>query len=347
MAYNVFNTNMAPDPVTVGVAFGGGGVRSFAEITGLRDMKQKGLPLTAVAGTSMGAAVAALVACGLELDEIEQLLIKSEARMLELGFFKANVRMLFPKSSGAPGMVDANTIVDFFAEIFQDLGITRISQLKIPTAFVSVNLKTMKPLIFSNVPAWFKGLQDVEHYPNDIPIATAVAASCAFPLAISAVALDDYLLVDGGVRMNIPTPIFSKELIDVVVAVSPLPQRPTLGNTHSPLNIGFRSVDCMADQLDRFQRALADISIEIPVEAEVFDFGKGTSLIEKANEYFAQTPQDYKFYFDLVKEREEDWLLEKEELGARLALERAQKEKEAANRKGWRGFLNRMTGQGQ
>ena len=244
-------------------------------------------------------------------------------------------------------MVDANTIVDFFAEIFQDLGITRISQLKIPTAFVSVNLKTMKPLIFSNVPAWFKGLQDVEHYPNDIPIATAVAASCAFPLAISAVALDDYLLVDGGVRMNIPTPIFSKELIDVVVAVSPLPQRPTLGNTHSPLNIGFRSVDCMADQLDRFQRALADISIEIPVEAEVFDFGKGTSLIEKANEYFAQTPQDYKFYFDLVKEREEDWLLEKEELGARLALERAQKEKEAANRKGWRGFLNRMTGQGQ
>lgn len=122
MAYNVFNTNMAPDPVTVGVAFGGGGVRSFTEISGLRDMKKKGLPLTAVAGTSMGAAVAALVACGLELDEIEQQLIKSEARMLELGFFKANVRMLFPKSSGAPGMVDANIIAEILRGNFSGFG---------------------------------------------------------------------------------------------------------------------------------------------------------------------------------------------------------------------------------
>ncbi len=347
MAYNVFNTNMAPDPVTVGVAFGGGGVRSFTEISGLRDMKKKGLPLTAVAGTSMGAAVAALVACGLELDEIEQQVIKSEARMLELGFFKANVRMLFPKSSGAPGMVDANIIAEFFGEIFQDLGITRLSQLKMPTAFVSVDLKTMKPLIFSNVPAWFKGLPEVEFYSKDILIANAVAASCAFPLAISAIALDDYLLVDGGVRLNIPTPIFSRELIDVVVAVSPLPQRGGIGNTHSPLNIGLRSVDCMADQLDRLERALADISIEIPVEAEIFDFGKGTSLIESANNFFKHTAHEYKPYFALVKEREEDWLLEKEEIAARLAEEKALKEKESAERKGWRGLFKRVTGQGQ
>lgn len=45
----------------VGVAFCGGGFRSYAEVAALEDMERNGVKIGAVAGTSMGAAIAALV----------------------------------------------------------------------------------------------------------------------------------------------------------------------------------------------------------------------------------------------------------------------------------------------
>lgn len=348
MAYNVFNTGLEPDPVTVGVAFAGGGVRSFTEICALRHMVDQGLPLTAVAGTSMGAAVAALVATGLPLDRVQEILIESEAGMVEMGLFKPNVRMFFPKSSGAAGFVDANLIRDFFAEVFSTLGINYLSQLKMPAAFVSVDMNSMKPLVFSNNPAWFKGMEEVDFYSKDIPIAQAIAASCAFPLAISAVTLDDYVLVDGGVRLNIPTPLFNRELIDVVVSLSTRSEPRPMGNARSALGIGLRSVDCMSDQLEYFQRSLADISVETPADAEVFDWGKGLSLIDIATAYMGKNPPDYSAYFSVVHEREEDWRLEQEEIRERQALEKIQKEREAAQaNRGVFAFFRRLRGKSQ
>lgn len=348
MAYNVFNTGLEPDPVTVGVAFAGGGVRSFTEISALRHMVDQGLPLTAVAGTSMGAAVAALVATGLPLDRVQEILIESEAGMVEMGLFKPNVRMFFPKSTGAAGFVDANLIRDFFAEVFSALGVNYLSQLKLPTAFVSVDMNSMKPLVFSNNPAWFKGMDAIDFYTKDILIAQAIAASCAFPLAISAVTLDDYVLVDGGVRLNIPTPLFNRELIDVVVSLSTRSEPRPMGNARSALGIGLRSVDCMSDQLEYFQRSLADISVETPADAEVFDWGKGLSLIDIATAYMSKNPPDYSAYFSVVHEREEDWRLEQEEIRERQALEKAQKEREAAQaKKGFFAFFRRLRGKSQ
>ncbi len=345
MSYNVFSTGMGPDPVTVGVAFAGGGVRSFTEITALRDLVEQGLPITAVSGTSMGSAVAALVACGLEIDQIEQILIESESSMIEMGLFKPNVRMLFPNSSGTAGIVDVGIISRFFDVVFKNLGFENISQLKIPAAFVSVDLNTMNPVVFSNSPAWFKGMEGVEFYDKDIAIADAIAASCAFPLAISAVTLDDYLLVDGGVRLNVPTPIFNRQLIDVVVALSALPHRRAMGNARSALNIGLRSVDCMSDQLEYFQRQLADISITTPADAEIFDWGKGSTLIAAAQAYVRNNPQDYGPYFAIVKEREEDWEFEQEEIRVKQEQERLLKEKERlAELKGIQGLLMRLRG---
>lgn len=344
IAYNTFSSHEGPDPVTLGVAFSGGGVRSFSQVAALRDLEAKGIAITAVAGSSMGSAVAALVACGLEAKDVERYLIDSEDAMVQMGLFKPNIRMLFPKSTETTGMVDAQQLAEFFGERFKAIGKERLSDLSLPAAFVSVDIKTMRPVIFSNQAAWFKGMEGVDYYDKDILIAEAIAASSAFPLAISAVNLDDYILLDGGVRLNIPSPIFNRQLIDIVLAVSHLSPHGKV-NPRSPLNIGIQAMSCMSEQLEAYQRERADVSIRIPVDAEVFDWGKGVSIIEMANAYMRNNPQSYAPYYKMMKEREEDWELEQEEIREKLALEKARKEKElATENKGLSGLLKRFRG---
>lgn len=121
-----------------------------------------------------------------------------------------------------------------------------------------------------------------------------------------------------------------------------------MGNARSALGIGLRSVDCMSDQLEYFQRSLADISVETPADAEVFDWGKGLSLIDIATAYMGKNPPDYSAYFSVVHEREEDWRLEQEEIRERQALEKIQKEREAAQaNRGVFAFFRRLRGKSQ
>ncbi len=344
VAYNNFSSHHGPDPVTLGVAFSGGGVRSFSQVAILRDLEKRSIPLTAVAGTSMGAAVAALVAAGLEAAEVEKQLLDSEEAMVELGLFKPNIRMLFPKSTETTGMVDAQQLIEFFSERFKAIGIERLSDLKMPAAFVSVDIRSLRPVVFSNQAAWFNGMEGVDYYEKDIPIGEAIAASAAFPLAISAVSMDDYILVDGGVRLNIPSPIFNRQLIDVVLALSHVSPPDEL-NPKNPVDIVVQSMGGMSEQLEAFQREKADLSIRIPVDAEVFDWGKGVGIIELANAYLRNNPQSYTAYYDMIKEREEDWVLEQEEIRERQVREKARKEKEsAAENRGITAFFKRFRG---
>ena len=49
-----------------------------------------------------------------------------------------------------------------------------------------------------------KVLQDNTKYISDIPIATAVRASCSFPVVFSPCKFDGLQLIDGGTRENLP-----------------------------------------------------------------------------------------------------------------------------------------------
>ena len=70
----------------VGVAFCGGGFRSYAEVAALEDMERNGVKIGAVAGTSMGAAIAALVGGGLNAAQVEQTLVDIDNHVVEQGY---------------------------------------------------------------------------------------------------------------------------------------------------------------------------------------------------------------------------------------------------------------------
>lgn len=87
----------------VGLALAGGGWRSYAQVAVLADMEANGIPVGAVAGTSMGSLVATLTAAGLSSTQIEDLLLKMDVSVEEAGIVK-NMRRHVISAVNRPGL---------------------------------------------------------------------------------------------------------------------------------------------------------------------------------------------------------------------------------------------------
>ena len=67
-----------PKRPKIGLALGGGGARGMAHIGVIRALEQQHIPIDYIAGTSMGAIIGGLYACGYTPDEMEALIAKKK-----------------------------------------------------------------------------------------------------------------------------------------------------------------------------------------------------------------------------------------------------------------------------
>ena len=157
----------------IGLVLGGGGARGFAHVGVLRALREAGLPVDAVGGTSMGALIAGCYALGMD-----HAAIVAQAKTL------SSPRRLFdytlPLVSLFTGRKLAATLQTLFGE-------TRIEDLWRPFFCVSSSLSRAQPVVHRQGPLWF-----------------AVRASCSVAGIFAPVALDGDILVDGGYLNNLP-----------------------------------------------------------------------------------------------------------------------------------------------
>lgn len=171
---------------TIGIAFGGGGIRGFAHMAILEKFKEYGIKADMVSGTSIGSGVAAMCAAGRYGEEASR-------QLLDL-----DIRKMFAMGSRGgfiSGKKYAKTIVDF-------IGVKRFEDLPISVKIVSVDLVRWQKVIFS------KG-----------SLQTAIQASSALPGAFSPISYGDKLLVDGGIIDNCPADILRRAGADIVIAI--------------------------------------------------------------------------------------------------------------------------------
>src|SRR5512146_2985924 len=124
------------------LALGGGGARGMAHIGVLRFLENQGFRIRAVAGTSIGAVIAALYAAGLPPGELERRLAGIEPARLY-------GRLL---SDGA-GLLSLRELAAWLSE---QLGEVHFEELKLPCAVVAVDLHSRLPIFLrqgSVVPA--------------------------------------------------------------------------------------------------------------------------------------------------------------------------------------------------
>ncbi len=158
----------------VGIVLSSGGARGFAHVGVVRALRQSGVPLDLLGGTSMGAVVAASVA--LEWDDKEL-----EARLRQAFVTAKPLRdYTLPLIALARGQ----KVSRLLREHFGDLG---IEQLWRPCFSVSSNLTTAKTRVHRSGPIW-----------------RALRASVAIPGLLPPIIEDGDVLVDGGVIDGFP-----------------------------------------------------------------------------------------------------------------------------------------------
>ena len=232
----------------IGVALGGGFARGIAHVGVLRVLEMHEIPVDFVAGTSVGALVAAAYAGGTSLEEMERR--GAETHFRDFGRWTLS-RM---------GMA-SNERLDEFLHKFTPA--KTFDQLKIPLSIVATDLMAGESVYFTSG-----------------EIGPALRASCAYPGLFLPVRHKGRILVDGFLTETVPAPAVRKMGAEVVISVHLEPGLLTTGprNTIEVISRSFSILQMAAAQP---WRASTDVLIEPNVHHILWDeFAKTPQLVE-------------------------------------------------------------------
>lgn len=220
----------------VALVLGGGGSKGFAHVGAIEVLEEHNIPIDLIVGSSAGSAVGALYADNKNIEETKQILLKAKSNELLDYSFIGSFRMFHSLSSPIKGQAYENFI-------FDNMRAQYFSELKIPLVAVTVDAKTGEIFII-----------------KDGPIAPAIRASSAVPLAISPVNLYGRTLIDGGVVEPVPVPtakLFKPELI-IAISINNAPPKDMPSNS---IDLGYRASWLSYYTLSQTQAESADINI--------------------------------------------------------------------------------------
>jgi NTE family protein len=180
-------TPVQPLP-SVGLALGGGFARGIVHIGVIKVLEQEGIPVSCVAGTSVGALIGAAYCSGVSTAELEQ--IAARVR------FKDLARWTLSRYGFATNM----RMITF---LNKTLKVQTFEELQIPLAVTATDFASGEGVVFRSGPL------------ND-----AVRASCAYPGVFLPVKVNGRLLVDGMLAHSLPTKPARDMGADKVLAVS-------------------------------------------------------------------------------------------------------------------------------
>jgi NTE family protein len=221
----------------VGLALGAGSYRGYAHIGVLRGLERIGLAPDYLAGTSIGAAVAALFAMG-------------HSAEASAGFLDTLDSVFFRPTLSRRGLLSNTALATKIREVCRE---TRIEDLPIPLAVVAADLETGREIVFRRGLLWL-----------------AVLGSSSIPGIHPTVGIGPYTTVDGGIVNPVPSSAAAAMGADKVVAVRLGRPRPAgnddaeaqarAGRGPSAIETILRSVELMQATI-RGQRSPATIVI--------------------------------------------------------------------------------------
>jgi len=160
-------------PKGIGLALGGGFARGFAHLGVLQVLEQNRIPISCIAGTSVGSILGAAYASGAPLARI--LAACRNIRFRDFASWRIS-RL---------GLANNHRLRDLIDRVFETCD---FEKMKIPVAIVATDLGTGDPVIFT--------------HGNMVD---AIRASCAFPGLFEPVQIGTRYLADGGLVAQVPT----------------------------------------------------------------------------------------------------------------------------------------------
>ena len=217
----------------IGLALGSGGARGFAHLGVIKVLKEAGIPIHLIAGSSMGALVACFYGAGIDLER----LYKYSTAFKRKYFLDFTV----PKM----GFITGKKVKEFIRVFTHG---KNIEELSIPIAIVATDLLTGEKVIF-----------------NEGPAAEAVRASISIPGIFVPEKYRGRLLIDGGVTDRVPISVAKEMGADIVIAVDVSRVKRNAEIT-SIYDVIMQSIDIMQTEIINSQENDANIMIRPPVE---------------------------------------------------------------------------------
>lgn len=276
----------------IGLVLAGGGALGMAHVGVLKVLEEERIPISYVAGTSMGSIVGAAFATGQTVPSMEKVLIESDwDQMFSDGVSRDEVA--FRDKAGVN------------REIYGDTKIS-VSDGKLVTPFGAVQGQRLLPVLqrlYDNAPpspADFDSFRvplrvvaaDIETGDAVVvskgDLATAVRASMSVPGVFAPVEMDGRLLVDGGIVNNLPMDVVREMGADRLIVVELNADFKKKDELQNPLSVSGQIISLLLAQNSAIQKKTLtkrDVLIEPNLKGySAVDFGKAAELIKLGEE---------------------------------------------------------------
>jgi len=265
------------------LALSGGGTRGLAHIGVLEALREQGIPIAGIVGTSMGSIIGGLAASGYTPDELRH--VVDELDLTNLLSEKSNpIFVPLPSDSVSPrnkvpwvmlnksgdvvgplGGMSGVKLLERFAQLASRIQVVRFDELPVPFAAVATDLETGEKVVLRSG-----------------SLASAMRASMAIPALFDPWPVGDRLLVDGGLVSNLPVET-AKEIFPgyPVIAVDVSGKLKTKKQIRSLVDVIDQSITIFTHKNVEHEIPKADLLISPPVEGvSIFDLSNAEVVIE-------------------------------------------------------------------
>ena len=252
-----------PDRPKIGLVLSGGGSRGLVHVGVLKALEAFHIPVDMIVGTSVGSMIGGLYASGYSPDELLHIMQRinwndiykddpgrsalyvgqkadEDRYLLSIRFNKGNP---FIPIAFTPGQRVLNILSDLILKAPYQAR-DNFDNLRVPFRAVATDLVSGKRVVLS------RG-----------NLAESINASLAVPLLFAPVPLDSMLLVDGGLRSNLPVDVARTAGMDIVIAVDVTAHLRDRDRLQAPWEIVDQATTILSDLSKKIQARQADFLI--------------------------------------------------------------------------------------
>ncbi len=237
---------------TIGVALGGGFARGMAHIGVLKVLEEEGIPISIVAGTSVGALIGAAYCSGLSIEALEKV-----ARSVRFTTFARWTVSRY-------GFASNDRMVSFLT---RTLKVKTFEELRIPLGVTATDFNSGEGVVF-----------------HSGSIIDPIRASCAYPGMFLPVNIRGRWLVDGMLSYPVPTRPLREMGADRVLAVHLKGQWARNGAPRHLFDVIGQSFAIAQDMMRHLWRGAADIVVEPDVAGFAYDDFKRSGELIRSGE---------------------------------------------------------------
>lgn len=284
----------------VGLVMSGGGARGLAHIGVIKALEENSIPIDYVAGTSMGAIVAALYSMGYTPDEMIQVMKSDDFQRWYTGTMDQDYMFYFKRNKDVPDLVSIHfDIKDSLHIVKPSLNLVKSSPMNLGFMEIFSGFNAASKGDFDSLMVPFRCVaSDVYNKKQVIfsegDLGDAVRASMSYPFFFKPIKVDSVLLYDGGLYNNFPRDVMEADFHPDIIIGSVVSDNPTLPNERDIMSQAENLIMSRSDySMPEEKGILLDMKIK---GVMLLDFHKIDEVTKRGYEYTLN-------YIDSIKAR--------------------------------------------